>query len=85
MLFGVPSRGSEILMDMNKIYSSEMSLLSCYAPSEIETNQALKLITEKRIDVKPLITHRFSIQRADEAIRCAHEAKDAMKVIVTSE
>lgn len=31
MLFGVPSRGSEILMDMNKIYSSEMSLLSCYA------------------------------------------------------
>jgi hypothetical protein len=31
-----------------------------------------------------LITHRFSIQMADEAIRCAHEAKDAMKVIVTS-
>jgi L-iditol 2-dehydrogenase len=84
MLFGVPSRGSEISMDMNKIYSSEMSLLSCYAASEIETNQALKLIREKRIDVKPLITHRFSIQMADEAIRCAHEAKDAMKVIVTS-
>ena len=85
MLFGVPSKGSEIPFDVSKIYSNEQSLISCYAASEIETNQALKLVTEKRIDVKQLITHRFSINRADEAIRCAHEANDAMKVIVTSE
>lgn len=85
MLFGVPSKGSEIPIDISKIYSNEQSLISCYAASEIETNQALKLVTEKRIDVKQLITHRFSINRADEAIRCAHEANDAMKVIVTSE
>lgn len=85
MLFGVPSKGSEIPIDVSKIYSNEQSLISCYAASEIETNQALKLVTEKRIDVKQLITHRFSINRADEAIRCAHEANDAMKVIVTSE
>jgi L-iditol 2-dehydrogenase len=85
MLFGVPSKGSEIPIDVSKIYSNEQSLISCYAASEIETNQALKLVTEKRIDVKQLITHRFSIKRADEAIRCAHEANDAMKVIVTSE
>ena len=85
MLFGVPSKGSEIPIDVSKIYSNEQSLISCYAASEIETNQALKLVTEKRIDVKQLITHRFSINRADQAIRCAHEANDAMKVIVTSE
>ncbi len=85
MLFGVPSKGSEIPIDVSKIYSNEQSLISCYAASEIETNQALKLVTEKRIDVKQLITHRFGINRADEAIRCAHEANDAMKVIVTSE
>ena len=70
---------------LTKIYSSEQSLISCYAASEIETNQALKLITEKQIDVKSLITHRFGINSADKAIRCAHEAKDAMKVIVTSD
>ena len=85
MLFGVPSKNSNVSLNMNKLYSNEQSLLSCYAASEIETNQALKLIAEKRIDVKPLITHRFTIKNADEAIKCAHEAKDAMKVIVTSE
>ena len=85
MLFGVPSKNSIVSLNMNKLYSNEQSLLSCYAASEIETNQALKLIAEKRIDVKRLITHRFTIKNANEAIKCAHEAKDAMKVIVTSE
>ena len=84
MLFGVPSKGAEISIDMNKLYSNEQSLVSCYAASEIETNQALKLIIEKRINVKPLITHRFNIKNSDEAIRYAHVASDAMKVIVTS-
>jgi L-iditol 2-dehydrogenase len=85
MLFGVPSKNSNVSLNMNKLYSNEQSLLSCYAASEIETNQALKLIAEKRIDVKRLITHRFTVKNAKEAIKCAHEAKDAMKVIVTSE
>jgi L-iditol 2-dehydrogenase len=84
MLFGVPSKNSSISLNMNKLYSNEQSFLSCYAASEIETNQALKLLAEKRLDLKRLITHRFDIQNADQAIKCAYEAKDAMKVIVTS-
>ena len=84
MLFGVPSKNSNVSLNMNKLYSNEQSFISCYAASEIETNQALKLIAEKRLNIKHLITHRFSIENADQAIKCAHEAKDAMKVIVTS-
>ncbi|HJT49180.1 MAG TPA: zinc-dependent dehydrogenase [Nitrososphaeraceae archaeon] len=84
MLFGVPSKNSNISLNMNKLYSREQSFFSCYAASEVETNQALKILAEKRLDIKRLITHRFSIENADKAIKCAHEAKDAMKVIVTS-
>jgi L-iditol 2-dehydrogenase len=85
MLFGVPSKNSSISLNMNKLYSNEQSFLSCYGASEIETNQALKLLAEKRLDVKRLITHRFDIKNAAQAIKCAYEAKDAMKVIVTSD
>ena len=84
MLFGVPPRGSELSYDMSKLYSSEHSIIPSYAASEIETNEALKLIAEKKADMASLITHRFDISRAVEAVRCAHEAKDAMKVIVTT-
>lgn len=85
MLFGVPPRGSELSYDMSKLYSSEHSIIPSYAASEIETNEALKLIAEKKADMASLITHRFDISRAVEAVRCAHEAKDAMKVIVTTD
>jgi L-iditol 2-dehydrogenase len=85
VLFGVPPKGSEMSYDMSKLYSNEHSLIPSYAASEIETNQALKLIAEDRMNVGSLITHRFHISKAAEAIKCAHEAKNAMKVIITTD
>ncbi|MDQ3873215.1 MAG: zinc-dependent dehydrogenase [Thermoproteota archaeon] len=85
ILFGVPPKGSQISYDVSKLYSSEHSLIPSYAASEIETNQALKLIAEKRVDIQSLITHRFHISKAAEAVKCAHEANDAMKVIITTD
>jgi L-iditol 2-dehydrogenase len=83
ILFGVPPKGSQVSYDMSRLYANEHSLIPSYAASEVETNRAIKLMTEKRLDMAPLITHRFDIKNASEAIRCAHEARDAMKVIVT--
>jgi L-iditol 2-dehydrogenase len=85
MLFGVPPKGTNISYDLNSLYSNEQILIPSYAASEIETNQALKLIAEKRIDLNSLITHRFKINDAAQAIRCAHKADDAMKVVVITE
>ncbi|HLG36740.1 MAG TPA: zinc-dependent dehydrogenase [Nitrososphaera sp.] len=85
MLFGVPPKGSQMSYDMSKLYSSEHSIIPSYAASEIETNEALKMITVKKADLGSLITHRFDISKAVEAVRCAHEAKDSMKVIVTTD
>jgi L-iditol 2-dehydrogenase len=84
VLFGVPPKGSEVTYDMSKLYSNEHSVIPSYAASEIETNEALSMMAEKKLDVQSLITHRFDIGNAAEAVRCAHEARDAMKVIVTS-
>ena len=85
MLFGVPPKGTNISYDLNSLYSNEQILIPSYAASEIETNQALKLIAEKRIDLNSLITHRFKIDDAAQAIKCAHKADDAMKVVVITE
>jgi L-iditol 2-dehydrogenase len=65
------------------LYSNEFSVVPTYATSEIETNQACGLLDSKRIDADWIITHRFNLKEAREAIRCAHEAKDSMKVIIT--
>jgi L-iditol 2-dehydrogenase len=84
ILFGVPSRGTRLTLDASMIYSNEWSLIPSYAASEVETNLACSLLHNNRIDIDWIITHRFNLRRAEEAIMCAHQAKDSMKVVVTA-
>jgi L-iditol 2-dehydrogenase len=84
LLFGVPSRDSNTTLNLNELYSSELSIASSYGCSEIETNQALSLISEGLIEVDPLITHRFDIEESAEAFRLARAGVGVMKVIINS-
>jgi L-iditol 2-dehydrogenase len=84
LIFGVPTEGTRVLFNISKVYSSEQSIIPSYASSEIEINQAIRLISSKRIEIRSLITHRFDIANAGEGIECAHRADDAMKVIITA-
>jgi L-iditol 2-dehydrogenase len=83
LIFGVPTKGTQLTLDASMLYSNEFSVVPTYATSEIETNQACRLLDTKRIDADWIITHRFNLEEAREAIHCAHEAKDSMKVIIT--
>ena len=82
LLFGVPPKDSQFPLDLSKLYSNEFSLVPSYAASEVETNQALQLLAEKRINLDFLITHKFKLECSSEAFLCAYEAKDCMKVII---
>jgi L-iditol 2-dehydrogenase len=84
LLFGVPSIGSKFDLDLNSLYSNEQIIIPSYGASEIETNQALSLMSDKSIDLLPLITHRFQIENSSDAFKCAHEALDAMKVLIVT-
>jgi L-iditol 2-dehydrogenase len=84
VLFGVPPKDSQFPLDTSRFYSNEFSIVPSYAASEIETNQALKLLSEKRINLDFLITHKFKLESSSEAFFCAYEAKDCMKVIITT-
>jgi L-iditol 2-dehydrogenase len=84
LLFGVPPKNARINLELSKIYSNEFILLPSYGASEVETSQALALITDKSINVQPLVTHRFDIKQSKDAFVCAHEAVGVMKVVVTS-
>jgi L-iditol 2-dehydrogenase len=84
LLFGVPSVGSKFDINLNSIYSNEQIIIPSYGASEVETNQALSLMSDKSIDLLPLITHRFQIRESNYAFKCAHEGIDAMKVLIVT-
>ncbi len=83
MMFGVPSKGAKLDLDMSKIYSKEITLLTSYAASDSDTKAALHLIESFQIDVKQLITHTYSISDTQKAFDHARTGENAMKIIIT--
>ena len=43
MMFGVPSKGAMINLDMSKVYSKEIILVTSYAASDADTKDALRI------------------------------------------
>jgi L-iditol 2-dehydrogenase len=84
VLFGVPSKGATMNVDMSVVYSNEITLITSYAASDNDTKLALKLIDNSSIDVKQLITHRYNIADSSNAFEHAHKGSDCMKIIITN-
>lgn len=83
MMFGVPSKDSKLDLDMNKIYSKEITLVTSYAASDVDTKEALHLIESSQINVKQLITHTYPIDDSQKAFDHARSGDNAMKIIIT--
>jgi len=84
ILFGVPSKGSTVSIDLNHVFNNEIKIVPSLAASDYDTREAFNLIESKRIDIARVITHRFPLDDARDAIECAHKATDAMKVVVVT-
>jgi len=83
MMFGVPSKGAKLDLDMSKIYSKEITLVTSYAASDSDTKEALHLIESSQINVKQLITHTYPIIDSQKAFDHARSGDNAMKIIIT--
>ena len=83
MMFGVPSKDAKIVLNMSKIYSKEITLVTSYAASDNDTKEALRLIESSQIDVKQLVTHTYPIQDSQKAFDHARSGDNAMKIIIT--
>ena len=81
-LFGVPVKGSVLDYDFSDVFNSEVSVITSYGATEAETARALSLIGSKKINVSPLLTHRYRLEGFGEALRVAAGGR-GMKVVVT--
>jgi L-iditol 2-dehydrogenase len=84
VLFGVPSKGAKLDLDMSILYSKEITLVTSYAASDLDTKESLKLIETGKTPVGKLITHRYSIFDSQKAFDHAHSGEGAMKIIITN-
>jgi len=85
LLFGAPARGSLMHLDMSKMFLREVRFQSSYSTSETEMRMALELIESKIIRPSKIISHRFPLSQAVDALRLADQGPDAIKVIVENQ
>ena len=82
LLFGEPNQDSKIDLDFSMIYSNEISIISTYAASKDNVEQAFDLINKKLINVQQLITHQYPLSELNQALEQAKSGNNSMKVII---
>ncbi len=83
LLFAPSSPEATLPVSPFQLLFSEITLVSTYSCSHVETRQALKFIHGGRVRVEELVTHRFDLTGVGEAISLAAEAGESMKILIT--
>ena len=84
LIFGAPKKGERESLDFSYIFLNEISIVTSYSASELETNLALRLISSGVVRFSDLITHKFKLEKIDEAFEVAHNPHKSMKVMIVA-
>jgi L-iditol 2-dehydrogenase len=82
LLFGAPSNGASYHLNVSELFSRQITLLSSYSCVEAELAEAVRLVSEKRLDLKSMVSDRFKLRDAEKATEFAKTSKTAIKTIV---
>src|SRR3989475_227933 len=82
LLFGAPSHRASYQLNVSELFTRQITLLSSYSCVEAEMEEAIRLVSEKRLDLKSLTSDRFKLRDAEKAIESAGTSKTAIKTII---
>ena len=82
LLFGAPSQGASYQLNVSELFSRQITMLSSYSCVEAEMEEGIRLVSERRLDLKCLITDRFKLRDSEKAMEFARTSKTVVKSIV---
>ena len=82
MFFAVPDPTVKIPLPITKFWRNEIVIRTSYGAAPNDLEEALAILTEKKLDVNDLITHRLSLQQAPEGFKLMAEADKSLKIII---
>lgn len=83
LFFASTEEGVEFPLSINKFFwKNEITLTSSYAANPKEHLEALRLIHDKKVNIKDMITHRFGLGEIQKGFDLVSKPKDSIKVII---
>jgi len=83
LLFSHTRRGEQSSLDLATVCVDEKDLLGSYSADFTLQNEAARLVFSRKLDVRRLITHQFTLEETQAAIDlAAHPADGSLKIVV---
>ncbi|NOX20130.1 MAG: alcohol dehydrogenase catalytic domain-containing protein [Nitrospirae bacterium] len=82
VLFTPARPGERLVIDPNSLYFRDIKVVTSYSCGPDDTTEALYLIEKGLVRADRLVTHRYPLEKTDEAYRVVARATDSLKVII---
>jgi L-iditol 2-dehydrogenase len=82
LFFAVPDPTVRIPLPITDFWRNEITVKTSYGGAPMDLEESLALLAEKKLNVKDMITHRLSLQEAEEGFRLVATAGESLKVIL---
>jgi L-iditol 2-dehydrogenase len=83
LLFAHTKRGDSLALDPAAVCVDEKDLLGSYSADVTLQAEVARLVFSRRLDVRPLITHRFPLEQTAAAVALASRpTPGSLKVLV---
>ncbi len=82
LFFAVPDPTVRIPVPITDFWRKEITLKTSYGAAPQDLEESLAILSQKKLNVAGMITHRLSIQEAAEGFRLVATAGESLKVIL---
>lgn len=82
LMFTPVRPGETLVVEPNKLYFKDISIVTSYSCGPDDTEEALELIEGGAVGAPRVVTHRFPIEKTADAYRLTAEARDSLKCVI---
>jgi L-iditol 2-dehydrogenase len=82
-IFGGTPKGVTAQLEPNIIHYNELFLTGNFGYSYAQYGKAFNIIANRKLPVKSLVSHRFSLDKIQEAIKVWDDKEKSMKILLT--
>jgi L-iditol 2-dehydrogenase len=82
LFFAVPDPTVKLSVPINQFWRNEITMRTSYGAAPNDLEDSIKVLTNRQLNIKDMITHRLSLREAQEGFRLMAEAGKSLKVIL---
>jgi L-iditol 2-dehydrogenase len=82
LLFAPHAPGTTVPLPLADIWSNQITIVATYAGPPVDTEQAIELLSARRIQVEDMITHLLPLAETARGFKLVAEGKESIKVII---